>query len=67
MAVSLGSEANIVVNGITLTTAEAMTVRVALGIFSIHLEEGVREDTNSDAIVAGYKGCIKRIHRIFHG
>ncbi len=64
---AIGTEPNIVVNGVTLTTAEAMTVRVALGAFASNLQEGLGEDSSSDAIAAGYIGCIDRIHRIIQG
>lgn len=64
---AMGPEPNIVVNGVTLSTAEAMTVRVALGSFAITLQEGFGEDPSSVALVEGYQRCIDRIHHIIHG
>jgi hypothetical protein len=63
----LGEEPNIVINGVTLSTAEAMTVRVALGCFAITLdEEEFGNDQQSGSISQGYKQCISNIHRIMH-
>lgn len=62
---ALGQEATITVNGHTLTTAEAMTMRVALGSFAISLADGLGDDDTGKAICEGYKSAIARIHKMF--
>jgi hypothetical protein len=61
---ALGQEPDIIVNGTKLTTVQAMTVRVALGSFSISLGEGLGDDPNGVAICAGYKRCIGEVHKL---
>lgn len=59
----LGKEPSIVINGVQLTPAEAMTVRVAVGTFAITLNEGTSTELNS-TIREGYQRCIDRVHAL---
>lgn len=61
---ALGQEATIVINGVKLSPAEAMTVRVALGSFAISLTEGLGDDDTGKSICAGYNKCVSSINRI---
>jgi hypothetical protein len=58
------TEPSITVNGARLTTAQAMTVRVALGAFTIALADGLGDDHTGTAICAGYLRCIDEINRL---
>lgn len=59
------NEPTIVINGITLTTAQAMTVRVAIGNFAIGLQNGeLGNDEIGRGITAGYLAAVKSIHAI---
>jgi len=60
---SLGIEPVITVNGVTLSTAEAMTMRVALGSFLMSLQEGLGDDETGKSITRGYKRCADNIHQ----
>jgi len=61
----LGAEPSITVNGVVLSQAEAMTLRVALGSFVISLlSEGLGEDETGLAISQGYKRCADSIHKL---
>lgn len=58
-------EPTITVNGYTLSTAEAMTVRVALGNFAISLyEEGLGDDDIGRGLCAGYLAAIRTITQL---
>lgn len=58
-------EPTITVNGVTLTTAQAMTVRVALGNFAIFLNsEGLGDDENGRTLCAGYLAAIYTVTAI---
>ena len=55
-------EPDITINGSRLTTAQAMTVRVALGAFALHLRtEGLGEDTHGTHMTDAYLVRIKEI------
>lgn len=59
------NEPSIVINGIPLTTAQAMTVRVAIGAFAIGLQNGeLGDDEIGRGITAGYLAAVKTIHGI---
>jgi hypothetical protein len=62
--VGLGKEPTIVINGVTLSEAQAMTVRVAIGSFAISLNDGLLDGPDLRGISEGYKRCIDDIHRI---
>ncbi len=60
-------EPQIVINGVTLTTAQAMTMRCALE----HLAAGLYEDRlggdrTGRAIAAGYMRAIEEIRRVMY-
>jgi hypothetical protein len=57
-------EPDITVNGVRLTTAEAMTVRVALGAFAIELQErehALGDDDHGHAMRDGYLIALREI------
>jgi hypothetical protein len=59
------AEPKITVNGIELTTAQAMTVRVAIQNFAIDLkEQGLGTDVTGMSIAQGYQRCIHTINDI---
>lgn len=61
------TEASIVINGVELTDAQSMTVRVALGSFSIDLHEnGLGNDDHGRAMREGYLSRINEINCIIH-
>lgn len=55
-------EPTITINGAVLSSAEAMTVRVALSSFDRSLADGLGDDERGRAITAGYQRCINTIH-----
>ena len=56
------SEPEITINGRRLTTAEAMTVRVALETLAFSVaDDGLGEDETGRAIAAGYLRAIESI------
>jgi hypothetical protein len=55
------SEPSITINGIALTTAQAMTVRVALQIFALGLQDGLGDGEARKGITQGYRGAIRAI------
>jgi hypothetical protein len=58
-------EPTITVDGYTLSSAEAMTVRVALGNFAIFLtDEGLGDDENGKKLCAGYLAAIRNITQL---
>lgn len=62
---TIGREPQIVINNMKLTQAEAMTVRVAIGAFQLHLmAEGLGEDETGRSISAGYQACLERVNRL---
>lgn len=62
------NEPKIIVNGIALTEAQAMTVRVALGSFAIDLDKnGLGDDEVGRNICKGYQCAINDIFRIMMG
>ena len=56
-------EPNITINGVRLTTAEAMTVRVALGAFAMDLraEDSLGDDDHGHAMRDGYRAALRDI------
>lgn len=59
-------EAVVTVNGYTLSTAEAMTLRVALGNFAIELTEGcLKGDALQPDLHKGYLRCIATIGTVW--
>lgn len=59
------TEPYIVINGVALTEGQAMTVRVALGVFAMDLKEnGCGDDEHGKAMSAGYTDRLDEIFRI---
>jgi hypothetical protein len=58
-----GKEPKIVINGETLTRAEALTVRMAVASFGLSLQE-LPEPDPTPAITEGYRLSITRIPRL---
>lgn len=59
------SEPCITINGVTLTTGQAMTVCVALELFAFSLTgEGMGDDEQGRAMTQGYLNAIREIHRL---
>jgi hypothetical protein len=57
-------EPAITVNGKELTTAEAMTVRVAVGLFQMSLDvDGLGDDETGQLIRDGYYRAIKSVYK----
>lgn len=56
-------EPNITINGVRLTPAEAMTVRVALGAFAMDLrcEGSLGDDDHGHAMRDGYLAALRDI------
>lgn len=60
-------EPPITINGYTLSTAEAMTVRVALNNFAIDLQaDGLGDDEHGKTMAAGYLAAIRSITALMH-
>jgi hypothetical protein len=58
-------EAAITINGVPLTTAQAMTVRVALGSFAMDLQNHhLGGDEHGEAMTRGYLAAIYEIHQM---
>lgn len=61
---SLGDEPDITINGVKLTTAEAMTVRVALSSLMMNMvRDGLGDDETGKAICDGYKRAMDGIFK----
>lgn len=59
-------EAAIVIEGVTLTSAQSMTLRVALASFASELNaDGLGSDEAGRAIADGYRRCIADLQRIW--
>lgn len=59
------AEPKIIINGIELTEAQALTVRVAVQSFAIGLSsQGLGDDATGMAIAAGYHARIAEINDI---
>lgn len=56
-------EPKIIINGVSLNHAQAMTVRVALETFEMHLADGLGNDETGIAICNGYRRCIREIRK----
>jgi hypothetical protein len=54
-------EPDITINGVSLTTAQAMTVRVAIESFAMSLDEGLGDDDHGRAMVKNYRAAIDGI------
>jgi hypothetical protein len=54
-------EPSITINGHTLTVAQAMTVRVAIGAFAMDLQDGMGDDDHGRAMTEGYLIAIRSI------
>lgn len=52
------------VNGSELSSAEAMTVRVALSTFAADLRDGLGDDEVGFQICNGYNRCLSRIFKL---
>lgn len=60
-------EAAVVINGKTLSNAQAMTVRVALESFSMDLRtDGLGSSETGRTIAEGYLACIAEIRTILY-
>ena len=58
------NEPKIIINGHELSEAEAMTVRVAIGSFSMDLREnGLGEDETGKVMTRGYLAAIREINK----
>lgn len=58
-------EPAITINGVPLTHAQAMTVRVALGAYAMELQNhGLGEDEHGRTMTGGYLAAIYDIHQI---
>lgn len=55
-------EAAVTVNGIPLTTVQAMTMRVGLEMFALWLVE--HGEPHLDTIAAGYVRCLREIRAL---
>jgi hypothetical protein len=67
MAKATWSEPEITINGVRLTTAQAMTVRVALGSFMFDLQgEGLGDDDHGRAMRDGYLTASRAIFALMH-
>ena len=61
------NEASIIINGVVLTNAEAMTVRVALNGFIMELSEnGLGDDEHGKAMTKAYIEKAKNVLNIMH-
>jgi hypothetical protein len=62
------SEPTITINGVTLTTAQTMTVRVAIESFAMDLQSGVLgKDAHGKAMTKGYLARIAEIRILIFG
>lgn len=59
-------EPDIVVNGVALSEAQAMTVRVALESFSSHLDDGLGNDRHGQIMVLLYRSRLKEIRKALY-
>ena len=59
------SEPTVIINGFPLTTAQAMTIRVALGSFAMDLQSHrLGRDDHGEAMTKGYLAAIYQIHQL---
>ncbi len=60
-------EAHVVINGVTLTEAQSMAVRVAIESFDTHLRaDGLGNDEMGVAIANGYMARISEIRTVLY-
>ena len=57
------SEPRITINGVELTTAEAMTIRVACSSFAADLRDGLGDDEIGFSICRGYNVALGSIFK----
>jgi hypothetical protein len=57
-------EAQIVINGIKLTDAESMTVRVAIDTLANVLADGLAQENDGEALANRYLGSLSRIQAL---
>lgn len=57
-------ESTIVINGVTLTEAQSMTVRVAVQNFSSLCQDGLGDDEHGKAMTKGYLKAIREINAL---
>lgn len=55
------AEPSITINGVALTTGQAMTVRCAIESFASDLEDGLGDDVHGLAMTAGYLARIDEL------
>lgn len=61
-------EPKIIINGTELTTAQTMTVRVAIGDFSFSLmRNGLGDDEQGREMTRLYRERIAELNKIIHG
>lgn len=60
------NEPIIAINGVVLSKAEAMTIRVAVGNFALDLNNGLGDDETGIAITQGYKNQIRKINVLMY-
>jgi hypothetical protein len=66
-ATKAATEANIVINGVTLTSAQSMTIRVALEAYSMDLSHGgLGDDGHGKTMAAAYKARISEIRKALY-
>lgn len=60
----MNKEPEIIINGVKMSEGEAMTIRVAIGSFSISLQDGLGDDETGRAICEGYQNSITDINKV---
>ena len=60
----MDDEPTIIINGQQLNTAQAMTIRVALNVFAIDLQDGLGNDDHGKKMTAAYQSRLTEIFRI---
>lgn len=61
-------EPSIIINGTPLTPPQAMSVRVAIGLYLMELQnpECLGKDETGMAIAQGYKSELQKVSRLMH-
>lgn len=62
------SEPAITINGVPLTEAQAMTVRVAIGSFAIDMQhdDALGDDKHGRNMTAAYRGRLTEVSKLMH-
>lgn len=60
------SEPAIIINGVRLTTGQAMTVRVALGSFAMSLNDGLGDDEHGRQMTAAYRERLRELFQLMN-